>query len=111
MSRYRSWIIATGALGLLGSVIAEAAGWIPRSYAFESDALRMTIVAHAVQLRELPTLTGLTIGSLLMIIGPGIMMSRQQDLLGLAERKSALQAWHLKHLLPDEAYDPVRREL
>jgi hypothetical protein len=69
----------------------------------------MTILAHAVELPEIPTMVALTVGAILMIVGPGVMMGRQQDALRDVERRSALQTWHLKHLLPDEAQAPVSR--
>ena len=37
------------------------------------------------------------------------MMAWQQDALRDVERRSALQTWHFKHLLPDEAQEPVSR--
>ncbi|MFT3772009.1 MAG: serine/threonine-protein kinase [Minicystis sp.] len=106
---YRMVIFGTGGVSLLGSVVVEALGLIPRSYVFNGDALTMTIAAHAVRLREVPTMTALSIVGLLMILGPGIMMARQQDVVREAERRSALQAWHLRHLLPAEAQAPVSR--
>jgi serine/threonine-protein kinase len=106
---YRTVIFGTGAMGLLGSVGVEVLGLIPRSYQFDAGGLSMTIAAHAVRLREVPTMTALTIGAVLMILGPGVMVARQQDVLREAERRSALWAWHLKHLLPDEAQEPVSR--
>ncbi|APR77899.1 Serine/threonine protein kinase PrkC, regulator of stationary phase [Minicystis rosea] len=101
--RYRAVIFGTGGAALLSSVVVEALGIIPRSYLFDADALTMTIAAHAVRLRELPTMTALTLGGLLMVMGPGIMVARQQAAVSAAERRSALQAWHLRHLLPAEA--------
>jgi serine/threonine-protein kinase len=109
VGRYRGVIFATGAAALLGSVGAEILGFIPRSYAFTHDGMAMTIMAHAVKLKEMPTMVALTVGALLMIVGPGVMMSRQQESLREAELRSALQAWHLRHLLPVEAQEPVSR--
>jgi eukaryotic-like serine/threonine-protein kinase len=109
-ARYRGAIMGTGAAALVGSILVEAFGLLPRSYVFAGgDALTMTIVAHAVRLREVPTMTALSVGALLMIVGPAIMMARQHEAVRAAEQKSALQAWHLKHLLPDEAQAPVSR--
>jgi serine/threonine-protein kinase len=69
----------------------------------------MIIQAHAVDFTETPTKIALTMGAFLMILGPGIMMGRQQDLLRGVERRSAMQAWHLRQLLPDGAQEPVNR--
>jgi serine/threonine-protein kinase len=108
--RYRAVILVTGGASLLGSVAVESLGLVSRSYRFaDAKGLSMTIAAHAVRLEEIPTMTALTVGALLMIVGPGIMMARQQDALREAERRSALQAWHLRHLLPAEAREPVSR--
>jgi serine/threonine-protein kinase len=110
VGRYRAAILVTGGVSLLGSVAVESLGLVPRSYLFtDAQGLSMTIAAHAVRLKEVPTMTALTVGALLMIVGPGIMMARQQDALREAERRSALQAWHLRHLLPAEAREPVSR--
>jgi serine/threonine-protein kinase len=108
VARYRTTVIATGCLALLGSVAVEALGLLPRSYAFNPDG-SMTILPQVVTLAPVPTMVALTAGAFLMILGPGIMVGRQQEALREAERRSALQAWHLKHLLPDEAQEPVSR--
>jgi len=107
IARYRATIVLTGCVALLGSVAVEVLDLVPRSYSF--DHWQMTILPHAVKLTETPTLVGLTVGSFLMILGPGLMMARQQDSIRDVERRSALQTWHLKHLLPDEAQEPVSR--
>ena len=51
----------------------------------------------------------LTAGAVLMIVGPGLMVAKQQEVLRDAERRSLLQGWHLKHLLPEEAQAPMSR--
>ena len=107
VGRYRSTILATGCVAQLGSVLVEIFGLIPRSYRFLGS--EMIIAAHAVDLFETPTLVALTVGAVLMILGPGVMMARQQDLLREVERRSAMQTWHLRRLLPDEAQEPVSR--
>jgi serine/threonine protein kinase len=107
IGRYRTTILATGCLALLGSVCADVSGLVASSYQFHDTT--MTIVAHAVRFQAVPTLVALTVGAVLMILGPGLMVAEQQDVLRDAERRSLLQAWHLKHLLPDEAQQPVSR--
>ncbi len=112
VARYRTTIMVTGCVALLGSVAVEVLGkhaGIPPSYLFGLDRRSMIIVAQAVEFRYEPTMVALAVGALLMIVGPGLMMGRQQDALRDAERRSALQTWHLKHLLPDEAQEPVSR--
>ena len=107
VGKYRSTILATGAVAQLGAVLVEIFGIVPRSYRFLGS--EMVIVAHAVDLSETPTMVALTVGAVLMILGPGIMMARLQDLLRSVERRSAMQTWHLRRLLPDVAQEPVSR--
>jgi serine/threonine-protein kinase len=107
VGKYRSTILATGAVAQLGAVLVEIFGLVPKSYRFLGS--EMVIVAHAVDLRETPTLVALTVGAVLMIVGPGVMMARLQDLLREVERRSAMQTWHLRRLLPETAQAPVSR--
>jgi serine/threonine-protein kinase len=107
--RHRLAVLATGSLAVLGSVLAERWGLVEPSYAFIKGTGAMMILPHAVKLVELPTIVALTVGAVLMIVAPGYMMGRQQAVLRAAERRAFLQVWHLRHLLPDEAQEPVSR--
>jgi serine/threonine-protein kinase len=112
VARYRTTILVTGCVALLGSIAVEVLGTsigIQPSYLFGLDRRSMMIVAQAVELRYGPTMVALSVGALLMVLGPALMASRQQVAIREAERRSALQMWHLKHLLPDEAQAPVSR--
>jgi serine/threonine-protein kinase len=117
VTRYRVMVIVTGCVVLLGSVAVEVLGSlvrevgarIPPSYEFGVDHRSMTIIARAVELSYGPTVAALTAGAFLLIVGPALMMGQQQEVLRKVERRSALQTWHLKHLLPDEAQEPVSR--
>jgi serine/threonine-protein kinase len=109
VARHRLAILATGSLAVLGSVLAERWGLVEPSYAFIKSTGAMMILPHAVRLVELPTMVALTVGAVLMILGPGYMMGRQQDALRAAERRAYLQVWHLRHLLPEEAHEPMSR--
>jgi serine/threonine-protein kinase len=107
VGRYRTTILATGAVALLASVVLDVTGVVGHSYEFYDTY--MTIRAHAVLFRDTPTLVALTVGAVLMIVGPALQVAKQQDVLRDAERRGLLQAWHLKQLLPDEAQQPVSR--
>lgn len=97
-ARYRATVLVTGAVALLGPVIAEVAGLIPRSYEFHDGA--MTILPRAVTLAETPTLITLSVGALTMTLLPGVFMGRFQATLRAAERRSALVAWQLRQIVP-----------
>ena len=98
---FRAAIIGTGAAALLGAVAVELSGLVAPSYAFHEGA--MTILPRAVTLSASPTLTALAVGSVFMVVVPGVLMGRMQRALREAEQRSFLQAWHLRQLLPDEA--------
>ncbi|MDI1449672.1 serine/threonine-protein kinase [Polyangium sp. 6x1] len=99
--RFRAAIIATGSLGLLVPLGLELVGLIPRSYTFQNGA--MVILPQGVSLQEMPTLVSLTLGTVFLIVAPSLIMGRVQLALREAEMRSAVQAWHLRQLLPDEA--------
>jgi serine/threonine protein kinase len=106
-ARYRWMVMGTGCVSVLGPVALELAGLLPRSYEFHRDS--MTIVAHAVDLAELPTMVALMAASVFLLIAPGVMMGRLQAALREAELRSQIQSWHLRKLLPDEAQPPASR--
>jgi eukaryotic-like serine/threonine-protein kinase len=105
-TRYRIMVMVTAVLSLLGPVLGELAGIIPRSYAFQGGV--MTILPQAVSLPEGPTLFALTVANLFMIVGPGLIMGKLQSSIRKAEKRSILQAWHLQQLIPDEARPGLR---
>ena len=98
---FRTAVITTGAVALLGSVAADLFGLVAPSYAFHDGA--MTILPRGVTLPAVPTLVSLAVGSTFMVVVPGVLMGRMQNALRDAEQRSFLQAWHLRQLLPDEA--------
>jgi eukaryotic-like serine/threonine-protein kinase len=104
-TRYRIMVLATAVLSLLGPMIGELAGLIPRSYAFQGGV--MIILPQAVSLPEGPTLFALTVANLFMIVAPGLIMGKLQRAIRDAEKRSSLQAWHLQQLVPGEARAPV----
>jgi serine/threonine-protein kinase len=56
-----------------------------------------------LSLPEAPTLVALTLSTIFLIVAPSVIMGRVQMSLRNAETQSSMQAWHLRHLLPDEA--------
>jgi serine/threonine-protein kinase len=99
--RFRALVIGTGSFAILGPLALELLGIIPRSYLFEHG--KMVIVPQGLLLPEMPTLCALTLGTIFLIVAPAVIMGRVQMSLRNAETRSAMQAWHLRHLLPDEA--------
>ena len=79
----------------------ELAGIIPRSYTFEGGT--MVILPQGVSLPEVPTLLTLIVANVFLIVAPSLILGRVQLALREAEMRSAMQAWHLRQLLPDEA--------
>ncbi|MDI1484721.1 serine/threonine-protein kinase [Polyangium sp. y55x31] len=99
--RFRAAVIVTGLLGMLVPLGLELCGIISRSYAFQNGAL--VILPQGVSLPELPTLVALTLANVFLIVAPSVIMGRVQLALREAEMRSAMQAWHLRQLLPEEA--------
>ncbi|WP_170319493.1 serine/threonine-protein kinase [Polyangium spumosum] len=99
--RFRAAIIATGCIGLLVPLGLELLGLIARSYTFQDGT--MVVLPQGVSLPEVPTLVALTLGNVFLIVAPSLILGRVQLALREAEMRSAMQAWHLRQLLPDEA--------
>lgn len=99
--RFRALVIGTGCLAIVGSLVLELLDVIPRSYVFEAG--KMVVLPQGVLLTEMPTLCSLTLCTIFLIVAPSVIMGRVQMALRNAETRSAMQAWHLRHLLPDEA--------
>ena len=99
--RFRGLVIGTGCLAIVGPLVLELMDVIPHSYVFENG--KMTILPQGLALPETPTLCALTLGTIFLIVAPSVIMGRVQMALRAAETRSAMQTWHLRHLLPDEA--------
>jgi hypothetical protein len=99
--RFRMLVIGTGCMAIVGPLVLELLGLIPRSYLFENG--RMIVVPQGVLLPETATLCALTLGTIFLIVAPSVIMGRVQMSLRNAETRSAMQAWNLRHLLPAEA--------
>ncbi len=101
--------LVTGCVALMASVAVEVLGKPP---SLRTSSAWITVDDHRRPGGEAPlepTMLALGVAAFMMVLAPGLMMGRQQDALRDAERRSALQTWHLKHLLPDEAQEPVSR--
>lgn len=99
--RFRALVIGTGCMAIVGPLVLELLHVIPSSYAFEGG--KMVVLPQGVLLPEMPTLCSLTLCTIFLIVAPSVIMGRVQISLRNAETRSAMQAWHLRHLLPDEA--------
>lgn len=99
--RFRTIIIGTGCMAIVVPLMLELLDIIPRSYVFENGTMK--ILAQGVELSEVPTLCALTLTTLFLIVAPAVIMGRVQTALRSAETRSAIQTWHLRHLLPEEA--------
>jgi len=99
--RFRALVIGTGCMAIVGPLLLELLNVIPRSYVFQGG--KMIVLPQGVLLPEMPTLCSLTLCTIFLIVAPSVIMGRVQTALRSAETRSAMQAWHLRHLLPDEA--------
>jgi serine/threonine-protein kinase len=91
---------ALSALAVLGPIVLEAMGWIPRQTVFSSDAIHILPGVTAFD----PLLTPLVLGvaSLALIITPVVLIGRARDAWNAAQRDNAVRAWHLRQLVADE---------
>jgi serine/threonine-protein kinase len=96
-------VIAGSCLTMLLPFALELAGVLPPAYAFSGGA--MTVLPRIASLPRLPTLVTLATGNLMFILVPGVFMGRARHALQLAEERLRLQAWQLRHLVPDEAQE------
>ena len=72
----------------------------------------MTIVPHAVGLGEVPTIAGLGLFAIFMLVVPSRIVGRVQDVLRDAELRAHLHAWQLRQVVPEGptmAAPPQRR--
>jgi serine/threonine-protein kinase len=98
--RERILAAALSALAVLGPIVLEAMGWIPRQTVFSSDAIHILPGVTAFD----PLLTPLVLGvaSLALIITPVVLIGRARDAWNAAQRDNAVRAWHLRQLVADE---------
>lgn len=94
-------MIALTCLVQVAAVVIGQLGILPRSYEFHDGA--MTILPRMVSLPEVPTISGLLVNAVTLIVIPPYLMLKGQDSLREAQQRIALHAWHLRQLLPDEA--------
>lgn len=100
VTKYRIAVLATGVTALAGSAILEWVGILSTSYLFQDGS--MTILPNAVMLPKVATLAGLLVAGLFFAIVPAVIIGRLQDALRAAEKRSLVNLWHLRQLLPEE---------
>lgn len=100
VAKYRIAVISTGVIALGGSAILEWMGILQQSYHFGNDM--MIINANTVMFPKVATLAGLLAAGLFFAIVPAVIIGRLQDALRSAEKRSLVNMWHLRQLLPEE---------
>ncbi|HEU4404157.1 MAG TPA: serine/threonine-protein kinase [Polyangiaceae bacterium] len=97
----RRVVLLLGALVVLAPFLLEALGVVPPSFAFRGGALE--VLPRAAMFPPLATTASLLLISVAMVVIPGLAMGRLHDKLSAAERRSYLQAWNLRQLVPSAA--------
>lgn len=97
---YRFLPLVLGLVAMLVPLGLELAGVLPSSYRFQEGM--MCIVPHAVFLRAAPTyLLFVAVNAVLIAMG-GYFGLKVGGALAVAHRRSHLQAWQLRQLMPSE---------
>ena len=97
--RERLVAAAMSALGVLGPVVMEWWGWMPRQTVFTQDAI--TVLPGITGLDPMLSPLVLAVASLALIITPVILIGRAREAWNAAERNNAIRAWHLRQLVAD----------
>lgn len=100
VEKYRTAVISAGVLALAGSAVLEWLGILSSSYSFHEGG--MSVLPNAVMLPEQATLAGLLVAGLFFAIVPAVIIGNLQDALRDAEKRSLVNMWHLRQLLPEE---------
>jgi len=100
--------VAFGASALLLVVpmALELLGVLSPSYTFDGD--RMSIVPHMTELPRASTLSFLVFANLVVIASIWRLTQRIRRALADAETQVAIQSWHLRLMVPEEARHAVR---
>lgn len=104
--RYRLRILLTAIVVQLAAVVLDFKGIWPPSYRFEAD--RMILLPHAVGLSEVPTVAGLSLFAIFMLVIPSRIVGRVQTILRDAELRAHLYSWQLRQLVPQTPALPAR---
>ena len=91
------------AVGVLGPVVMEWVGWMPRQTVFTQDAI--TVLPGITGLDPMLSPLVLAVASLALIVTPVILIGRAREAWNAAERTNAIRAWHLRQLVADAEDD------
>jgi len=87
-------------VGVLGPILMQWWGWLPRQTVFEHDAIR--VLPGMTALDPMLTPLVLAVASIALIVTPVILIGRARDAWNAAQRENALRAWHLRQLVTDD---------
>ena len=82
-------------------LLLEHFGVLPRAYTFDGDVI--TVHPFVARFTPAPTAVSLVIVTFVQLALPSVILNRSIDALVDAERRSFVQAWRLRHLLPSRA--------
>jgi hypothetical protein len=94
----RRALLAGGLASILVPAALELLGLLPPSYVVESGAIR--IVSNLVDLRPVPAIALLAVGSVATLFAMLLTVGRSVDALVTSERRNFAQAYRLRQLLP-----------
>jgi eukaryotic-like serine/threonine-protein kinase len=97
--RWRAAAIALGCLALVMPIVLEAVGVLPPSFQFVNGALM--ILPRMVDLSAGPTFCLLVVSTLITTVIPAFAIAFVRDIVINRRRELAIQAWHLKQLVPE----------
>ncbi|MBX3189004.1 MAG: serine/threonine protein kinase [Labilithrix sp.] len=98
---HRTAIVCIGALALIIPLAAELLGLVPPTFDFHDGVL--TITSPLVHLRGAIALPFFVLANLGLVIFASLGLRRHRDAQILAEQRSAMQLWLLRHLVPAPA--------
>jgi hypothetical protein len=104
--RFGAFAFGLGVALLLVPTVLEYVGLIPRSYAFENG--EMHIVPQMAGFPREGTLLFLGIANVIVMTSIWKLARRVQGALADAETRVAIQSWHLRLMVPEEARHAVR---
>jgi serine/threonine-protein kinase len=104
-ARYRRFVAGLSSIAVLVIVGLEFSGAVSPSYIFQNGV--MTILPRLAYLHKIPTVVSLLGVNLFAMVIPTLGIRRMQVSLMEAERRTMLQMWHLRQLLPEQARAPL----
>lgn len=104
--RFGAFAFGLGVALLLVPTLLEYVGIVPKSYAFENGEMR--IVPQMAGFPREGTLIFLGIANVIVMASIWRLARRVQAALADAETRVAIQSWHLRLMVPEEARHAVR---